>query len=103
MRAQNAPPGAPKRQRKPGVAKISAQPECLEDVPDLRAVGYGSQEAMEAVCDAHVIWSRATLPMRVIIGGLTDGKSKVDMASDAKTDRFMVARINKAWQRQLAA
>jgi hypothetical protein len=63
-----------------------------ETVP---SVGYGSPEAMEAACDANVSWSRATPPMRVIIGGLMNDKSKVELASEMHIDRFMVARMIK--------
>jgi RNA polymerase sigma-70 factor, ECF subfamily len=66
----------------------------------LRAVGYGSSEAMEAACDAHVIWARASSQMRLIIGGLADGQKQVDIVSETKIDRFKVARIIKAMQRE---
>jgi len=55
------------------------------------SVGFGSPQAMEAACDAQ--WSRADLRMRLIIGGLMDGKTQVEIASETSIDRFKVARI----------
>jgi hypothetical protein len=37
--------------------------------------------------------------MRLVIGGLMDGQTQVDIASDAGTDRFQVARMIKVLQR----
>ena len=42
VRTEYAPPGAPKRQRKPGARKTPPPSVALDDVPELRAVGYGS-------------------------------------------------------------
>jgi len=39
--------------------------------------------------------------MCAIIGGLMDGKSKVEFASDMNVDGFMVARMIKTLQAQL--
>jgi hypothetical protein len=64
------------------------------------SAGYGSPEAVEAACDAHVIWSRAEPPMRLIIGGLLDGEKLVDIAAAMKVDRFKVARMIGGLQRQ---
>jgi RNA polymerase sigma-70 factor (ECF subfamily) len=96
IRAENARPGAPKRQRKP-TAKVPLPTVTLDEVPEtaMRIVGYGSPEAMEAACDAHVIWSRATPLMRQAIDGLMDGKAQVVIASEMKVDRFKVARMIK--------
>jgi RNA polymerase sigma-70 factor (ECF subfamily) len=95
IRAENARPGAPKRQRKPGAAKASLPTVSLDEVFEMRGEGYGSPEAMEAACDAHVIWSRATPPMRVAIDGLMEGKTQVVIASEMRVDRFKVARMIK--------
>jgi RNA polymerase sigma-70 factor, ECF subfamily len=101
VRAENSPPGAPKRQRKPG-AKASAPTVSLEAVAEVHTAGYGSPEAMEAACDAHIIWSCAKPGMRVMIGGLMDGRAHVDIASELKIDRFTVARMFKTLQHQFA-
>jgi hypothetical protein len=85
----------PKRQRKSTASKPSGPTPSLDEVPEMPAVGYGSPEAMEAACDAHVIWSRATPPVRVIIGGLMEGKGQTDIASEIMIDRFKVARLIK--------
>ena len=65
--------------------------------------GFGSPAAMEASCDARVVWSSAKRPVRLIIGGLMDGKSQIDIASEMKIDRFKVARVIKALKRQFAS
>ena len=40
--------------------------------------------------------------MRILIGGLVDGKSQNEMASELKSDRFEVARMFKSLQNQFA-
>jgi hypothetical protein len=69
----------------------------------VRVLGYGSPEAMEAASDAHVIWSRATPPMRSVIRALMDDKSQVNLASEMKSDRFKVARMIKTWRKFVIA
>jgi hypothetical protein len=101
VRAENARPGAPKRQRKTGASKTPA-PVALEEAHEMPAVGYGSPAAMEAACDAHVIWSWATPSVRVIIGGLVEGKAQVDIASEMNLDRFKVGRMIKTMQHRVA-
>ena len=46
--------------------------------------------------------SRAEPSMRILIGGLVDGKSQNEMASELKSDRFEVARMFKSLQNQFA-
>jgi hypothetical protein len=103
IRAENARPGAPKRQRKQGGAGTFAPTLSLDDVPEHHGTGYGSPAAMEAVCDAHAIWLRATPPMRLIIGGLMDGETQSEIAEGVGMDRFRVARMITGLQRQFAA
>jgi hypothetical protein len=95
VRAKLARPGSKTRRQTVRAADEPAFP-MPDPVPDPEAVpvaGYGSPEAMEAACDANAIWSRATPPMRVMIGGLMDGKPQVDIALEMKLDRFKVARM----------
>lgn len=96
VRAENARPGTPKRQRKSTASKVSGPTSSLDAVPVMPAVGYGSPEAMEAACDARAIWSWATPPMRMVIGGLMEGKAQVDIASKMNIDRFKVGRLIKS-------
>ncbi len=103
IRAENARPGAPKRQRKPGVTGTFAPTPSVDDLPEMHSVGYGSPSAIEAACDAHAIWSHATPPMRLIIGGLMEGKTQSEIASGIGMDRFRVARMITGLQRQFAA
>lgn len=103
IRAENARPGAPKRQRKLGHSSAGAPPPSLDDAPEMQAAGYGSPEAMEAACDARLIWSRATPPMRLIIGGLMDGKKQGEIAAEIGMNRFQVARMVAGLQRQFMA
>jgi hypothetical protein len=99
VRAENAPPGAPKRQRKPG-ATAPTPTLSLDAAADVQIAGYGSPVAMEATCDAHTVWSSAKPTMRLMIGGLIEGKTQVDIASELKIDRFTVARMIKTLQHQ---
>jgi RNA polymerase sigma-70 factor (ECF subfamily) len=94
VRAKSARPGT--KTRRESVRGNSPTFPMLDPLPDPETVpmaGYGSPTAVEAACDAHVIWSRATPPLRAVIGGLLDGKSQLDIASELAVDRFKVARM----------
>ncbi|MGE0677735.1 sigma factor [Pseudolabrys sp.] len=96
VRAKMARPGTTTRRRKVVEPTREATFPMLYPAPDpetVEVIGYGSLAAMEAACDARVIWSRATPPVRVIIGGLMDGKAQIDIASEMNMDRFKVARM----------
>jgi len=101
VRAENTRPGAPKRQRKSTASKAAAPTLSLDEAPEVPTLGYGSEAAMEAACDAHVIWARAAPPVRVILGGLWEGKAQADIAAEMEMDRFKVARVIKTLQRRL--
>jgi hypothetical protein len=93
-----ARPGTTTRRRKVVEPAHEAAFPMLDPVPDpetVRVIGYGSPSAMEAACDAHAIWSSAPAPLRLIIGGLVDGQSQVDIAAEMKIDRFKVRRMVK--------
>jgi DNA-directed RNA polymerase specialized sigma24 family protein len=75
----------------------ASAPETVE------VIGHGSPAAMEAACDAHVVWSRATPSVRLVIGGLMDGKRQTEIAAEMKTDRFKVARMIKSLEGLLAS
>lgn len=106
VRAKMASPGTTTRRRK--VTKRPLEPTfpmpdpvpAPETVP---VVGYGSPAAMEAACDAHAVWSRATPSVRLVIGGLMDGKSQISTAAEMGIDRFKVARMIKSLERQFAS
>jgi hypothetical protein len=66
----------------------------------VEVIGYGSPTAMEAACDALIVWSRAAPSLRLVIGGLVDGKSQIDIASEMRTNRFKVARMIKLLKSQ---
>ena len=90
VRAKMARPGSTTRRRK----VVESAVEVTFPMPDpapapetIEAVGYGSPAAIEAACDARVIWSSSTPPLRMIIGGLMDGQNQVDIAAEMKTDR----------------
>jgi RNA polymerase sigma-70 factor (ECF subfamily) len=106
VRAKMARPGTTTRRRKAVKPTLKPSFPMLDPVPapeTVQVIGYGSPAAMEAACDAHVIWSRATPSVRLIIGGLIDGKSQIDMASEMKSDRFKVARMIKVLEGQFAS
>lgn len=44
----------------------------------------------------RAIWSWASPPLRMIIGGLMDGSSQIEIAAEMRTDRFKVARRIKS-------
>ncbi|MEA2906271.1 MAG: polymerase sigma-70 factor, subfamily [Alphaproteobacteria bacterium] len=98
VRAKSARPGSKTRRAAPKVEVTPTFP-MLDPAPEPESVpiaGYGSAEAMEAACDAHLIWLRAPPPIRLTIVGLMDGQSLIDMATEMKIDRFKVARRIKA-------
>lgn len=98
VRAKMTRPGTTTRRRKivePAREATFPMPDPAPAPETVEVIGYGSPAVMEAACDARVIWSRATPPMRVIIGGLMDGKAQIDVATEMKIDRFKVARMVK--------
>jgi RNA polymerase sigma-70 factor, ECF subfamily len=106
VRAKMARPGTTTRRRK----VVEPAPEANFPMADpapapetVEVVGFGSPAAMEAACDAHMVWSRATPPVRLIIGGLMDGSSQLEIAAELRTDRFKVARMIKSLERQFAS
>jgi RNA polymerase sigma-70 factor (ECF subfamily) len=105
VRAKMARPGTTTRRRKViEPARETTFPR-LDPVPapeTVEVIGYGSPAAMEAACDAHVVWSRATPPLRLIIAGLMNGNSHIEIAAEMRTDRFKVARMIKSWEREFA-
>jgi hypothetical protein len=91
------------RRKKPRREPTFAMQNAIPAPETVRVLGYGSPEAMEAASDAHVIWSRATPPMRSVIRALMDDKSQVNLASEMKSDRFKVARMIKTWRKFVIA
>lgn len=99
VRAKSARPGSKKRRtvvKAPVEQPTFPMHDPISVAEAVPSAGYGSPEAIEAACDAHVIWSRSSPFTRVAIEGLMDGQSLVDIASDMKADRFKVARAIKA-------
>jgi DNA-directed RNA polymerase specialized sigma24 family protein len=99
VRAKMARPGTTTRRRKVVEPAREATFPMLDPAPDpetVEVIGYGSPSAMEAACDAHAIWSSAPAPLRLIMGGLADGQTQVDIAAEMKIDRFKVMRMVKA-------
>jgi DNA-directed RNA polymerase specialized sigma24 family protein len=98
VRAKRARPGTTTRRRKVSESALEASFPMLDPVPapeTVEVVGYGSPAAMEAACDACAIWSSATPPLRIVIGGLMDGEAQADIAAEMGIDRFKVARMIK--------
>jgi hypothetical protein len=98
--AENAPPGALKRLRK-GQPKPRAAVD-IDDAPDVEAVGYASAGAVEAACDSHIIWSRATVPTRQVLERMMLGENQTEIAAQIGYDRFKVIRLVKELQSQFA-
>jgi RNA polymerase sigma-70 factor (ECF subfamily) len=95
-----------KRERKASVSQVPGPMPSLDEVPamaSVASVGYGSPEAIEAACDARLMWAWATPPLRVILGGLLEGKAQVDIAAEMNLDRFKVARMIKTLHEFAAA
>lgn len=93
IRAENAPPGVRKRERKASNSATVGPAVSIDAVPAVPSVGYGSPAAIEAACDARLIWNWATPPLRVIMGGFLEGKAKSEIASSMNLDRFKVDRM----------
>lgn len=96
VRAKMARPGTTTRRRKAVEPAREATFPMLDPAPapeTVEAMGYGSPSAMEAACDAHAIWSSAPPPLRLVMGGLMDGQTQVDIAAEMKIDRFKVMRM----------
>ncbi len=105
VRAKSARPGS--KTRREAVKNIMGptfpMPDPLPNPEAIPSAGYGSPQAIEAACDAHAILMRATPPMRLIVGGLMDGKTQLEIGGELKMDRFRVARRIAGLQRQFAA
>lgn len=105
VRAKMARPGTTTRRRKankPACEATFPMADPLRAPETIEVVGYGSPAAMEAACDAHLVWSRATSAGRLLIGGLTDGKRQAEIAAEMRTDRYRVARMIKSLEGQFA-
>jgi RNA polymerase sigma-70 factor (ECF subfamily) len=106
VRAKMARPGTTTRRRKVVGTAREATFAMLDPAPAPETVpitGYGSQEAMEAACDARTIWSSASPQLRVILGGLMEGRTQLEIATEMKTDRFKVARMIKTLVNELVS
>jgi RNA polymerase sigma-70 factor, ECF subfamily len=106
VRAKMARPGTTTRlhrEKFKPVSSLSTIPDPLPNADLIPSAGYGSPQAIEAACDAHVIWERATPPMKLILGGLLEGKTQNEIATEAGMDRFRVIRMIAGLQRQFAA
>lgn len=106
IRAKMARPGITTRCRhrkgmRPAIG-LSIIPDPLPNPDMMSSVGYGSPQAMEAACDARAIWARATPPMKLILGGLLEGKKQSEIAAQVGMDRFRVIRMIAGLQRQFA-
>jgi DNA-directed RNA polymerase specialized sigma24 family protein len=98
VRAKMARPGTTTRRRKVVEPAREATFPMLDPAPapeTVEVIGYGSPSAMEAAYDARAIWSSAPAPLRLIMGGLMDGQTQVDIAAEMKIDRFKVMRMVK--------
>jgi DNA-directed RNA polymerase specialized sigma24 family protein len=102
VRAENVPPGAMKRSRKPGAPKWAPPALPLDDALDAPLLGHGSHESMEAICDLNVIWARTSPVFRILIGGLAEGLNQAEIASEMDVNRFKIARMMTELQRQFA-
>lgn len=106
VRAKAARAGTTTRRRKRvKVAQESTFP-MPDPIPGLEAIevsGYGSPSAMEAASDARKIWSSSPPALRVIIGGLIDGHTQADIASELNVDRFKLGRMVKTLRQFVAA
>jgi hypothetical protein len=97
-RGETSPDVAARRHKALGLGEPLEIPEFSKRRPGKRLPLGNLTAAIEAACDARAIWSSMTPPLRVIIGGLMDGQTKIDIASDLNLDRFKVARMIKTLQ-----
>jgi RNA polymerase sigma-70 factor, ECF subfamily len=99
VRAKMARPGTTTRRRKarqPTAEATFPMPDRMSTPEIVPVVGNGSPAAIEAACDAHALYSRASAQLRVVIGGLFDGKSQVELAAEMQIDRTKVIRMIKS-------
>lgn len=105
IRARSARPGTTTRRRNVITSGIMPTFPMLDPIADpetLPSAGHGSPVAIEAACDAHMIESRATPMMRLIIGGLMDNKTEVEIAAEMSLGRHRIRRIIVGLRRQFA-
>lgn len=105
VRAQMARPGAVTRrhrEKNKQTVTLSTIPDPIPGPDSIPVAGYGSPEAIEAACDAHMIWDRATPPMKVILGGMIEGRTQNEVAADTGMDRFRVIRMIAGLRRQFS-
>jgi RNA polymerase sigma-70 factor (ECF subfamily) len=105
VRAKMARPGAVTRSRREkhkAAITLSTIPDPRRNPDSTPVEGYGSPQAIEAACDAHAIWNRATPRMKLILGGLVEGKTQNEIAAETGMDRFRVIRMIAGLQRQFA-
>jgi RNA polymerase sigma-70 factor (ECF subfamily) len=91
------------RKKDKAVITLSTIPDPLPNPTSIPVAGYGSPQAIEAMCDAHAMWERATPQMKLILGGLVEGKTQNEIATDTGMDRFRVIRMITGFQRQFSA
>ncbi|WP_407147851.1 sigma factor [Bradyrhizobium sp. ORS 86] len=99
VRAKMARPGTTTRRRKrpKTVAQITfPMPDPKPEADTVPVAGYGSEASIEAACDARALYWRASAPLRLLICGLMDGKTQIEIADELATDRFKVARMIKS-------
>ncbi|WP_448040526.1 RNA polymerase sigma factor [Bradyrhizobium liaoningense] len=105
VRAKMARPGSTTRRRMTGEPAIEAtfpMPDPMPAPETVPIVGYGSAPAIEAASDARIIYTRATRQLRLVIGGLFDGKSQTDIAAEMWLDRIKVVRMIKSLKEELS-
>ena len=106
VRAKMARPGTTTRRRKasePVTEATFPMPDPMPAPETVPAVGHGSPAAIEAACDAHALYSRATTQLRLVIGGLVDGESQIDIAAEMGIDRTKVVRMIRSLKRLAGA
>lgn len=97
VRSKMAKPGTTTRRRKPNpCGSVSWSLERLSDPQSVPVMGYGSHSAMEAACDAHIVWSRSNAQVRQIVAAYAEGRNFREIAAELNIDRFKVARSIKA-------
>jgi RNA polymerase sigma-70 factor, ECF subfamily len=99
VRAKMARPGTTTRRRKAPEPVTEATFPMLDPMPapeNVAIAGHGSPAAIEAACDARALYTRASAQLRVVIGGLVDGKSQVELAAEMQIDRTKVMRMIKS-------